>query len=91
MSDSVKDDALGRLESKLDRILNLVEVIDDKFKDHEERLRSLETYVGHQNLQAKPNFWARVGHFFTRDPLGSTAACVLSIVGIIYIFHNLIL
>lgn len=91
MRDSENNDALGRLETKLDRILNLVEDIDNKFRDHEERLRSLETYVGHQNLKGASSFWGRVGHFFVKDPLGSTAACVLSIVGVVYILHNLVL
>lgn len=91
MSDSENHDALSRLESKLDRILNLVEDIDDKFKDHESRLKALETYIGHRNLRGAVGFWSRIGHFFTRDPLGSTAACVLSIVGVVYILHNLVL
>lgn len=91
MSDPENDAYLSRLETKLDRILNIVETMDDKFRDHEERLRSLETYIGHQNLKSGSNFWSRLAHFFTRDPLGSTAACVLSIVGVVYIIHNLVL
>lgn len=91
MSDSERDGHLSRLETKLDRILNIVETMDDKFKDHEERLRSLETYIGHQNLKAGSSFWSRIGNFFTRDPLGSTAACVLIVVGAVYLIHNLIL
>jgi hypothetical protein len=91
MSDSENDAYLSRLENKLDRILNIVETMDDKFRDHEERLRSLETYIGHQNLKVGSGFWSRVGSFFTRDPLGSTAALVLTIVGVVYVIHNLVL
>lgn len=86
-----KDDVnMSRLETKLDRILSIVESMDDKFKDHEQRLRSLETYVGHENLLGRAGFLSKVKGFFRRDPLGSTAAIVLSVVGIFYMIHNIL-
>lgn len=90
MSDSENDAYLTRLEQKLDRILSIVETMDDKFKDHEDRIKRLEIYVGHENLTGRSGFWGRVLTFFTRDPLGSTASCVLAIVGIFYIIHNVL-
>lgn len=90
MSDPDNDLNMSRMEIKLDKILSIVESMDDKFKDHEERLKNLETFVGHHNLNGRKSIWGKVLTFFSRDPLGSTAACVLAIVGVVYILHNVI-
>lgn len=91
MSDPENEAYLTRLETKLDKILTIVEAMDGRFQDHEKRLKTLETYIGHDNLQGNLGTWGRFWKFFSRDPLGSTAACVLSIVGVVYVLHNLVL
>lgn len=88
MSDSEKDSYLVRLEVKLDRILNFVEAMDDRFEDHENRIKNLEGYVGHANLEGRKGPFGKAITFFSRDPLGSTASCVLAIVGVFYVIHN---